>query len=86
MSTDTPTDDIRAAVLDRVREVARLIDALVAADVDGFGIDPDVFAETSPAPPDGLTGDESGDFRCDACGTGSSPTPGPIPSDPPSGR
>ncbi|SEQ33719.1 TorD/DmsD family molecular chaperone [Natrinema salaciae] len=75
---------------DRVRDesdapfyqaLAELVVALVSADVDRFGIDPDEFTETPPSPVEDIAAGEDGrDFRCGTCGGGSSgpsaPTPG----------
>ncbi len=65
------------------RELARLVDELVAEDVDRLDINPDVFPETPPAPMEQFTGDDDGDFRCDSCGIDSMPGTDGIPNGPP---
>jgi putative dimethyl sulfoxide reductase chaperone len=65
------------------RALAVLIDALVGADVDRFGVSPKAFTETPPSPLEGLNEGE-GDFRCGTCGT--SPSPPNAGAEPPMGN
>ncbi|WP_049927101.1 TorD/DmsD family molecular chaperone [Halopiger goleimassiliensis] len=68
---DTVHEDSDVAFFEAL---ADLVDALIAADADQFGIEPDVFDEAPPAPTEGLVGDDGGDFRCGTCGSNPSPT------------
>lgn len=61
------------------RALADLVVALVEADADRFGIEPDVFPEVPPSPTEGLTGGGDGDFRCGTCGSNGSGTPSASP-------
>ena len=54
------------------RALANLVVALVEADADRFGADPNVFEETPPSPLEDFT-DDDGDFRCGTCGSNPSP-------------
>ncbi|EMA46904.1 TorD/DmsD family molecular chaperone [Halobiforma nitratireducens] len=60
------------------RELAGLVDALVADDADRFGAEPEVFPETPPSPTEKfLGGDEDEDFRCNGCGIDDMPGQNP---------
>lgn len=56
------------------RALADLVVALVEADADRFGVEPDVFPEVPPSPTEDLVGGGDGDFRCGTCGSSPSPT------------
>ncbi|QSW98704.1 TorD/DmsD family molecular chaperone [Haloterrigena alkaliphila] len=61
------------------RALADLVVALVEADADRFGVEPNVFPEEPPAPTEGLTGGGDGDFRCGTCGSNPSSAEGGRP-------
>ncbi|RKD97209.1 TorD/DmsD family molecular chaperone [Halopiger aswanensis] len=56
------------------RALADLVVALVEADAERFGVEPDVFPETPPSPLEDFT-QQDGDFRCGTCGGGPSQSP-----------
>ncbi|SDK21885.1 TorD/DmsD family molecular chaperone [Natronorubrum texcoconense] len=68
------------------RELAGLLDELVATDADRFGTEPKVFPETPPSPTENfIGGDEEGDFRCNGCGIDNMPGQNPTMPNAPGG-